>query len=45
MRAQSAVLDLQHERSDRMADKARGEAKCFISHSTTPQVCALTGLL
>ena len=35
MRARSAVRDLQHERSGRVADKARGEAECFISHSTT----------
>ena len=24
-----AVCDLQHERSDQVADKAQGEAKCF----------------
>ena len=34
----SAVRDLQHERSGRVADKARGEAECFISHKNTPRV-------
>jgi hypothetical protein len=38
MRARSAVRDLQHERSGRVADKARGEAECFIRHETTPRV-------
>ena len=40
MHVQSAVRDLQHERSGRVADNfvAWGEAKCFIRHKTTPQV-------
>ena len=39
MRARSAVRDLQHERSGRVADKARGEAECFyIIHENTPRV-------
>ena len=38
MRARSAVRDLQHERSGRVADKARGEAECFIRYETTPRV-------
>ena len=38
MRAWSAVRDLQHEGSGRVADKAQGEAESFIRHETTPQV-------
>ena len=38
MSAPSAVRDLQHEKSGRVADKARAEAECFIRHETIPQV-------
>ena len=41
MCAWSAVRDLQHERSGRVADKARGEAECFIIHENTPRVRVL----
>ena len=45
MRARSAVRDLQHERSGRVADKARGEAECFIRHETTPESSAVNRVL
>ena len=35
MHVWSAVCDLKHERSGRVADKARDEAECFIRHETT----------
>ena len=38
MCVQSAVHDLQHEKSGQVADKAWGEAECFIRHETTPRV-------
>ena len=37
MCARSAVRDLQHERSGRVADKARGKAECFITHQSRTQ--------
>ena len=37
MHVQSAVRDLQHSRSDQVADKAKGKAKYFARHKITPR--------
>ena len=38
MLAQSALRDLWHEGCSQVADKAGGEAECFIIHETTTRV-------